>query len=516
MKEKVFISYRQATSSDFVKLLANKLKDKFEVLYDQENNGPGDLRQDLKDIIDLCDYFILVVDEETFNFKEEKEKDMVWIEIDHALKKYQLYKSLKIIPLLLNGNEIPDDEKLKNNGITNLDTYKFNWDKYSYGDKFNAFFSRFIKEKMRYDESMEKKKKRQKRIRRLLALVLATGLVFGGTLLQQWISSRTPKLIFAGGGSVANMIKEITSEHGDMVDIEHDKNFIYLNLPSQDAWSLMSEEVMTDHTSDFFKNKFYPVCLSALRAEDSVFTKTVGDSLFTKNGTIISYCLGIDILKVYSNIKELENKTIIEKGLLSKIIKDCCDTIKPTNRFRIYITREGSGTYYTYNTEFPELFNDTRYSNHFHFYDGNLTEAKLNYFQSKSKGKYILLTSHFYTPEDIKKYYDGSPLLIKNSKKDTIICNHKTIITDTLSKPMYLYFAGVYKGKEDNFITIPEEMVRFINRIVPYFETKDKKDKEIDYSISSKMRTESNIEVVTPLYLLKEWQSERNNRRQTN
>lgn len=463
MKKRIFICYRRESSSDFVERLANRLQEKFVVCYDKtpKHRVSGELWQPLKEDINNSTHFVLVVDEKTFQFNDNKELDMVWREIDHALKKYEKDKRFKIIPLSVNGNEIPPKGFLIENGIANFDKYTFIKAECNDSDDFDSFYSDFILEKLGYDESKEKKKKMIKQS--LFAIAAAALLLFGGTLLQQWNSARTPKLIFAGGGSVANMINEIV---GDTVFIKKYKNSYYLDLPSENAWALLAEEVMINHTSDSEYNKFYPVCLSALEAPDSVFYKMVSKDDFMEKGTIISYRLKHDdTLKVYTN-QNIGKDGIISIGDLSKKIKDWCQD-KSVN---IYLTQEKSGTYFIYQKLFKDSVDINSYKNQLNWYDGKLLKKNLE----NNNNQYIVLSSQYYTPKDIRGL--NSIMVVDNSGVN-------------IAKPMYLYFAG-YTNSEQSDITIPEEMVNFM--------------KHFGITIKSHMHQDA-LKVITPIDTLINW-----------
>lgn len=492
-KPKIFISYRQETSSCIARVLAEKLKDKFNVCYDQNpsNQRSGDVWKDIleKDIKE-CKYFILVVDEGTFNFKTspqriieqkietnqefekqpesgkqqegEYDKDYVLEEIECALERKNNNEDIKIIPFMVKGKEMPK-EIIKQYNLNGLDGN--NMHRRYENEPFDDFISRFLEQKMGYNFNIEKWKKVLKYS--LLVVFSAALCAFAGTLLQQWYSSRTPKLIFAGGGSVANMIKKMT---GDAVDVKDYKNSIYLNLPSQDSWVLMPEEVMINHTSDTVLKKFYPVCLSALEADSSAFIKIVKEKQFVENGTVISYRLKEnDELIVYSNKFQGDQKTITIDDL-QIIIEEWC---KNDTSFKVYVTNEKSGTYYSYQKELKVNFDSTSYRNRRVFYDEKLRTNEL----VDSGSKCIILSSRYYTPGDISKYLKSRKVVSDNG--------------EPISKPMYLYFAGYRKA--DGTITIPEQMVRFLKQI--------DKDANIKTKMNQKIR-----KVITPYDLLVTWQ----------
>ena len=329
-KKKVFISYRRATNSDIANLLYDKLKDKYDVYLDKNDKTPGQVDQLLNDQIDECTHFILVVDKETFKINDNY---YVRKEIERALNKYDKKtdktidiaenNSIQIIPIFVKGYKKPEstDNELEKR-ITG-----FSWIEY---DETKEPYDKLISDvliKLGYDESKEHKEHKKKKIRRALYAVAAAALlVFGGTLLQKYITSKAsklpelPKLVFAGGGSVKNVIKKLTH---DSVDIKSYENSIYLDLPSENAWALMAEEVIIDHTSVSQKNKFYPVCLSAKEANPTDFLKGVDQKEFEKNGTILSYRFKDydDPLIVYSDLFKEKQGTITFENLSKLIIR---------------------------------------------------------------------------------------------------------------------------------------------------------------------------------------------------
>lgn len=465
MKKKVFICYRQETSKEFVEHLVGKLKETFVVHYDGDHVSARPVNEMINEGIDDCTHFILVVDEKTFRFEEkEGEKDYVLDEIKHVLKQKQEGKEIKIIPILKPGCVMPTEEKLKKYGIEKIDLD--NREYYNEHETFDNFFTRFLSNKMNYDTSIEKKKKRGLGI--VFAIVLTAIGIWGGIYLQQYISSKTPKLVFAGGGSVANMIKDITK--GD-VNIKNYGNSIYLDLPSKNAWSLLAEEVMINHTSDSVANKFYPVCLSALEAEDSVFHKIVTRDEFMKKGTVISYYLGEDFLEVYTN-QNIGNGDNISIKDLSEIVKEwCADTTS-----KVYITQEGSGTYLTYQELLKEKINIDSCKKALNWYDSNLLYKNL----TADNSKYIVLTSKHYTPDNIK----GK-------------CQPKKVVNESgepLSKAMYLYFAG-YTDPHQPYISIPDEMVAFLKKLT----------NDTTNTIKPRMHQDSTW-VITPFETLMRWE----------
>ena len=463
MKKRVFICYRQKTSGCFVEHLADRLKEMFIVFFDQIH-GPVRVLREIKKEIDNCTHVILIVDEETFHFKEGE--DYVLEEIKYVLKKTRDRKDTKIIPIIRYGCEMPPKDKLWRDGIESIEDYNRIY--YNEKETFDNFFSRFLLERMEYDISTQKRKKKLIRLGRFffLAIVLAVISIYGGIQLQHYISSKTPRIIFAGGGSVATMIKNKTN---DSVDIENYPNALYLDLPSKNAWSLLAEEVMINHTSDSVTNKFYPVCLSALEANDSVFHRIVKPNDFMENGTIIQYYIGEDTLIVFSNEEINKHKITIDE--LSRKVKEWS---KDTLKAFVYITQEGSGTYSIYQKEMNDIINIDNYKSTLKWYNGTLCKKNL-----PTNKKYMILSSQYYTPDDIR---DLQPNVVVNERGDTI------------TKAMFLYFVG-YTKKNAKQISIPKEMVHFLKKI----------DQDTDNIITTQMHQDTTM-IITPFNKLKEWE----------
>lgn len=467
MKKKVFVCYRQETSGDFVEHLVERLKEMFEVHYDGDHVSVGSVPEMIKEGIDDCTHFILVVDEKTFKFDgKEEEKDYVLREIRHVLKQKQEGKNIKIIPVVKPGCEMPLEEELTKFGIEQIE--QENREYYKKHEKFDEFFSRFLSNKMGYNISIEKRKKGF--IWCFVSIVIGAIGMWGGGCFQQYRSSKTPKLVFAGGGSVANMIKDVSN---NAVDIKNYSNSIYLDLPSKNAWSLLAEEVMINHTSDSITNKFYPVCLSALEAEDSVFHKIVTPKKFMEKGTVISYYLGEDTLIIYTNQGIGEEGRISICELSKKVKQWCADTTVD-----IYITQEGSGTYLTYQELLKDSIDIDSCKKVLKWYDLKLAYKNLN-----AEKSFMVLTSKHYTPDDIKRKY--RPKVVMNERGDT-----------ALTKAMYLYFAG-YTNPDQPYISIPDEMVEFLKKI----------KNDTTNIIKPRMHQDSTW-IITPLETLMRWEQD--------
>ena len=98
-------------------------------------------------------------------------------------------------------------------------------------------------------------------------------------------------LIIAGGGSAANHIKKMSD-----VTLTEYPSACYLHMPSEVAWQLLTEEVISNNGSQHY----VPVCVSASMATDQSFlSDIVTASKFTEIASVISFDMGSDTLVAY-------------------------------------------------------------------------------------------------------------------------------------------------------------------------------------------------------------------------
>ena len=496
MKQKVFICYRQEESIDFVKHLAEKLKCKFEVLYDIDYKV-CDIESKINEDIDNCSYFVVVLNEKTLDFSSEKKrKDRKWIlhELSHVMEN----NPKKIIPVLKgkcdmkkiiqfpsdkgndNKKSNSEDKKYIEQIEIIKDLSKIKAIKYTNEDTFAKLVPKLL-ESMGGESSFEKIKKKYFVPFSIFLIVLSfvAGMILKPYFEEGRKDKEKVKIVFAGGGSVANMIRDITK---DSVDIKKYSNSIYLDLPSANAWPLLSEEVMINHTSDSVANKFYPVCLSAEEAKEDDFCKLIDQDKFKSKGSIVSYKLGYDAIVVYmklSNVKERngiftselsrlikclkidedsnEYKRIyntISMNRLSELIKVIKENNKDATKDKVYIycTQEGSGTYSCYKENLKDKGIDITKDSMgetLKWYDQKYSLPDFN--ESRF---YIILSSIHYSPDDLDTNVVKNRMFVTSNNDSAIIC-----------KPMYLYFAGYRAGRNEP-LNLPQEMTVLLKELV--------------------------------------------------
>ena len=97
---------------------------------------------------------------------------------------------------------------------------------------------------------------------------LAFLMLLGYGLLKAYTTDNKVILLFAGGGSAVNCLK---SKYEAIGDVYTYKNSIAIGLPTKAAWALVSAEVLHHHAlkGSRVQTPFYPVCLSAKKAQES-------------------------------------------------------------------------------------------------------------------------------------------------------------------------------------------------------------------------------------------------------
>ena len=168
-------------------------------------------------------------------------------------------------------------------------------------------------------------------------LILLVGLG-AGLLLRATVFSK-PKLLIAGGGSVANYIEERVNEEDFL---ENYPGGYYVHVPTKAAWTMLIDEVVSKQT----KRRYYPICISATAANDSDFTKPkMTKSAYTQKGIVVACRLGDDPLYLYIQ-REHYNSIANQKD--STISRDALKNLIFSKKCQIYTTLEGSGTWQTY------------------------------------------------------------------------------------------------------------------------------------------------------------------------
>lgn len=272
-------------------------------------------------------------------------------------------------------------------------------------------------------------------------LLVALALIAGGVLL--WYAFlRTPKpfLVFAGGGSVAQFIKETRG-----VDVDDFDNSIYLRMASSQSWTLLAEEV---NHGDSSNNKFYPISLSADEATEEDFIKACIKEDFKRQALVVRYYMGEDPLVLYlsNNLydKYKLNKDTLEKEAFTNLINGLHAN---RNNVQILHTTPSSGTLrcwqkFMNNSDAREIENDNVIFN-------DISPTSL-----VNKDSFAILGSQYYYMHNLKQ---------NNIKR--IYISYDKAGKQIVTKPMYLYFVAEYNNK-DSIARIPKEIMSFLKAVI--------------------------------------------------
>ncbi len=295
----------------------------------------------------------------------------------------------------------------------------------------------------------------------LWALLLALPIAALG--FYAWNQKNRPLILFAGGGSAANFIKALTK---DKIDVNDYPNSIYLNLPSEAAWTILAEEVNRTGTG----NPFISICVSADRI-DPAFTDSEKTRNLFQNASIIGYYLGEDSLLVYvrsdlASKWKTDNDTITAEELVKQIDNITTnDSIKNETIARIFTTSKDSGTLrayqrciskssFTSSIDLNQMLDSCKtyiyISNSSNEFYNNLNNPENNH--SNNVLPFVILGSKYYTPKDLKPNHRVLFVKLKN------------II---VSKPMYVYFLA-YNNHNNDYCTVRRPIIRFLKTLKNY------------------------------------------------
>lgn len=311
------------------------------------------------------------------------------------------------------------------------------------------------KEVVAHTEAEEMKRSISRKVKVLLYSMLGLIVILSGLLLSNVFSS-SDILIFAGGGSVRNYIKETRD-----VDIVGYPHSVYANLASGSAWALLAEEA-SRYQEDGGKGQEYfsSICLSADDI-DSTFINEKTKSMFV-NARVIRYNLGQDPLVVY-----VHKKVASDMGIPDKSGSICVDSLRLLVKYalsrpeevRIFTTSKTSGTLRHYQScfnasdsiDFEKLL-DQKQS--FLFYKESRS-AYINALDIPNSNKpYIILGSQYYYPKTLDAENEKHYLALFVEK------GHNRIL-----KPMNIYFIGKYYGDKGDYCTIKKPIIQFLKDI---------------------------------------------------
>ncbi len=283
-----------------------------------------------------------------------------------------------------------------------------------------------------------------------LVLVILSALTF-------WIASSRKDdvtLLFIGGGSAVRCMAEKFPEVGNVYEYD---NSICIAVPTSTSWPIITAEVMQHHAAKESKvsKPFYPVCMSAMEADESNFLKMSSRSQFINKGSILSYKLGDDDLTLY--VKKSYHHELID-GKDSIGVEDLAAFIKSVSEqnVMIFTTEVGSGTLTNYQrilNPYGIIISKETLGEHVDKFTDLTPKSKIR----RDETPYIMLGSHYYVAVEAYEEGDCRPLVVLDEERKTV------------TKTNYLYFVG-YNEDGGRSFWIPDAMVELLKKIDKRFE----------------------------------------------
>ena len=259
-------------------------------------------------------------------------------------------------------------------------------------------------------------------------------------------------LLFIGGGSAVSCLEE-NEGIGNVYEYE---NSICLAVPTSTSWPVITSEVQHQHARKVSGHTklFYPVCLSAMEAEDASFLKMSNKEQFVSKGSVLAYHLADDYLAAYVK-KSYHNQLIDGKDTIS--IRDLAAFLKEVSKqdVMIFTTEEGSGTL-TYYQKSLEPYNMTVTKAALGERVDKFTDLTPMSKIRRDETPYIMLGSRYYVAKEVYKEGDCRAICVVDEQGNAI------------SKSIFLYFAGYYADGGASY-WIPDVMVDFLRKLDPRF-----------------------------------------------
>ena len=273
---------------------------------------------------------------------------------------------------------------------------------------------------------------------------------------------REPMLVFVGGGSAASYLDSIYDY--DVVQNTKDEQSLFINMPSGASYSLLTDWILERpniNSAEAGNNFFYPISLSASKANPKDFTENLWDTtLLTDKGIVLSYFMGYDTLCIHYyapedtvQIDSLSDNEEITMENLKKFLGEKNDII-------YYTTRDNSGTYGTYLTTMDSIFvkNPTVKESREIFYKEQTMVELYKPVKKEAKWHGILVFgSNYYLPEDIISFGNNNK---KGYRKLYVVHDGQR-----LRKEMYIYMPALKEKENAGTYRIPANGVRFIKNV---------------------------------------------------
>lgn len=253
-----------------------------------------------------------------------------------------------------------------------------------------------------------------------------------------------PYLVFSGGGSVVDYIKNNTE---DSLDIKMYENSIYINLASGSAWNLLLEEAVRWNEQKV--QPFVSVVLSADRIDTAQINHKVHN--IGSLACITGYFLGHDTLAVY-----VEKDFAMSRGLSTasggtgklsdkEFVSLLSYAKKNPEEVRLFTTSASSGTLRMYQRVTDKLSSTINFEKMLadrssHLFFQATSSDYLYMLNNESRRPYIILGSENYLPYKANNY-----------------CKFHIYADDEAQKKeMYIYFMAYKNFDDDEYYFSPK------------------------------------------------------------
>lgn len=294
---------------------------------------------------------------------------------------------------------------------------------------------------------------------RIIWMICIAVVLIGGLFLwKNFLYRPKPTILFAGGGSAASYLKQYAG-----IDLYNYKGGVFANMPSGNAWPLLSEEYYRHHNLAQ-KPIYVTLCVSAKKIDTTKMLIACDGNALRSEGTVVKCLLGFDTLTVYIQQNLYDeftgkgmlriNDTVITKQQLAEIIN-----LK--NSINIFSTSATSGTALTYqelfssdtNINFEKMLNNGNLS---HFNEAS-TLPDINNSDKNKKKNYVVLGSTSYFINDLKTEQTNNNFTYKALR----VCDEKK---QFVKKPIILYFVAFLDNNNQSYTVIPKPIWDFLNK----------------------------------------------------
>lgn len=286
-------------------------------------------------------------------------------------------------------------------------------------------------------------KKSASKMKRVIIAIICLACLFVGLGIGKYYDRTSfaekkvenPKLLIAGGGSVANFIEE---QPGTLIPTLADyPDGYFLHLPTKSAWKMLVEEVVSLQDT----RRYYPICISATEATDDDFCSAqITKQMFLDSAIVISCKLGEDSLAVYIQKRCKFIKENPECLYTNHISVAQLKTLIESREMNVYTTSMESGT----RAGFCHILNiDNDIFNE--YLAGQFSEYSPISSVSKNNKSYLLLGSQCYQMYAVR---------------DDVL---RLTVETNYVKPMLIYFMA-YRVSQDIY-KIPKETIKFIHKL---------------------------------------------------